>query len=126
MRTELPFVHAYRSKKRWYSYYRRDGQRIPIHGRIVVVAGVIRPSDEWMANYEKIHASFENHKPLESQKKGTMDDLIVLYKGDPEYLQLAKKTRSDYSRYLNILQEHYGPTMITYYDMETVTAIRNI
>lgn len=126
MRTELPYVHAYRSRKRWYTYYRRDKQQIRIRGHVVVVAGVIRASDEWMTNYGNVHASFEDPKLDRAPKEGTMADLISIYKSSPEYAGLGDKTKKDYGRYLNILQENYGMTRIEDYDMEAVIAIRDI
>lgn len=103
MKVNIPYVQAYRSRKRVFYYYRRAGQRIRLHGE--------PGSQEFMAAYNKAHASFEDATAGENQADafGTFGYLLTAYYASPEFLQNIKPdTRAFYRRYLDPLKVKWG------------------
>lgn len=94
------FVHRVRSKGKVYTYYRRDGQRIPIKGE--------EGSAQWYRNYADIHETFQQ-PGRQRPSDGSFAALISAYKTSPEFLQeIGPKTRKDYARYMDRLAKDYG------------------
>ncbi len=93
------YVHRVRSKGKLYTYYRREGQRIPIRGE--------PGSPDWHRAYAEIHESFQ--RPRRARPSGgCLAALVEAYKASPAFLQLSAKTRKDYARYMDRLAARYG------------------
>lgn len=98
---KMAYVNIYQSRNREFGYYRRDGQRIRIRGEI--------GSPEFFAHYETIHQSFERGQPVEkSIRPGSMDELIMRYKGSADFAQLAPRTKKEYQRFLDLISRLAG------------------
>lgn len=101
MKVNIPYVQAYRSRKRVFYYYRRAGVRIRLHGE--------PGSPEFMAAYNKAHTSFENEKPeFRPDAYGTFGYMLTAYYGSPEFRQLSDSTKLFYRRYLDPLRMKWG------------------
>ena len=114
MVSKLQYVKRYRSSGKVYTYYRRDGQRIPIRGE--------PNSIEWLEDYSRIHRSFE--QPIQDSA-GTLRALIKTYKASPEFAQLAPRTRSDYDGLMAILDDLCGPCGVTTFKRHHAYDIRD-
>ncbi len=100
--SRLAYLKRYRSGGREYTYYRRDGQAVPIRGE--------PDTPEWLDDYSRIQRSFE--APARDGS-GTLKALIKLYKLSPEFAQLAPRTRADYDGLLVVLEEICGHCRVT-------------
>lgn len=103
MRVMIPYVQAYKRRGKVFYYYRRAGQRIRLHGE--------PGSAEFMAAYNKAHASFEGKKDEETRADtfGTFGYLLTAYYSSPEFTKnISTDTRTFYRRYLDPLKEKWG------------------
>ena len=115
MKLTLKYLHLVRSKGSRYAYYRRGGRHIPIAGEL--------GSADWLAEYQRIHATFD--RPKTSKSEGTMAALISAYRAAPEYTQRSDKTRKDYQRYLAYLEENHGRLKVATMPREFVFGLRD-
>src|SRR5262245_36013911 len=101
---DLDYVNFSDDKKtgRRYWYYRRDGQRLRIHGDY--------GTPDFRKNYDEIHAQFQaKYQGPAGVVPGSLRAVIISYKKSPEFKsQIEPSTRSDYLSYLNLLEEKYG------------------
>ena len=95
----LKYVHTSTSKGKIYHFYRRNGIRQRIKGD--------PNSYEFLSHYNDIHASFEDpgNAPV---ALGTFARLIEEFTQSPEFKNLADKSRSEYKRYLAMIQKPLG------------------
>ncbi len=100
MKIDLPYVHNYARRGKPYTYYRRHGRRQRIYGE--------PGSAQWLANYNRIHASFEGQPINDKRPPDALGRVIEAYLASPEFEQLAPKTRKDYRRYTDWLKANYG------------------
>ena len=108
MKITLPYVQVYKSRGKDYTYYRRGGLR----QRIKSATG----TTEWLEEYKRIHAAFEAGSPEEGFYKGTVGWLIDDYKVSHDFKRLAKETKKDYLRTLDVFREKLGK-----YDWSKIT-----
>lgn len=120
---DLPYLQLYRSRQREYAYYRRNKRRV----RITAPDGQpLLPGDEgFMSAYEHIHATFEDQTTIPKATIGTLAHLIDHYKGSPDYLGKADKTRRDYARYLDLLKEKHGHLPVRTMPRDFVLGLRD-
>lgn len=102
-----------------YWYYRREGRRIRIHGDY--------GTPEFLKNYDEIHAKFEAKKRGPAGViPGSIRAVIISYKNSPEYkTEIEPSTRSDYLRYLNLLEEKFGDMSVPAMKRSHVKKIRD-
>lgn len=98
MRQKLKYVTEHK-RPGGYSdfYYRRNGQLQKIKGE--------RHSDEFLANYARIHASFEDTK---ERCRGGFDHLCEQYQKSTDFLNLKESTRREYRLDLDRLRQIFG------------------
>jgi integrase len=116
----IPYIAKIRARGQDYYYYRRDGQRIRIHGE--------PGSEAFNARYSDIHRSFEapdNHGSDVRTIPGSLAALIVAYKKSPDFTQLAEKTRKDYRRYLDRMSNDIGKALIRHIERKHVLSYRD-
>jgi len=105
---KLPYLNVYKDRHgKWRAYYRRAGQRITVPGDI--------GSAEFIAAYQRIHATFE-HDGKSRSGVGTFGHLLETYYAAPEFNQLRDSTKSEYKRHLEPMREklaHIGLSGIT-------------
>lgn len=99
---KLDYINWSDAKGRRYWYYRRPGhQKIRIHGE--------PGSAEFLANYQRIHATFETPKKgPQAAKPGSLRAVIQDYKNDDKFSRNVPSTKRDYTRYLDLLETDYG------------------
>lgn len=100
MQVKMKHGESTTSKGRTYYYYRRDGKR---WGRLRGEPG----STQWLADYHRIHATFERLPSLAIP--GTFEDAVTRYLKSPDYKRLAEATRKQYRIYLDRLRAILGP-----------------
>jgi integrase len=87
---DLLYVHSYRDRHgRLRAYYRRNGLRVPLKGD--------PGSPEFLAEYQRAHASFEDKGRPQAQA-GTFGALVESYYASPEFGQLKPATKEAYRR----------------------------
>ncbi|WP_419797607.1 MAG: tyrosine-type recombinase/integrase [Terasakiella sp.] len=98
MRQKLKYVTEHK-RPGGYSdfYYRRNGQLQKIKGE--------RHSDEFLANYARIHASFED---IKERCRGGFDHLCEQYQKSTDFLNLKESTRREYRLDLDRLRQIFG------------------
>ena len=103
----LPYLISIKARGRLYVYYRRGGRRWPIKHPVTGLA--LKPGDAgFLGAYEALHKSFD--KPPEGPQgqpvvRGSWRDMIVFYKGTPQYKRLGEQSRTAYIRYLEELAQ---------------------
>jgi integrase len=117
MRIKLDYVWQPKAKGRTYTYYRRDGQQQRIAGE--------PGSAEFFADYQRIHASFEQPAQQSVAKPRSLRALIDDYKKTNKYLSKKPKTKKSYLRYLSVLEEDYGNLTVSTMPMPFVVALRD-
>jgi len=100
-----------------YAYYRRDGLRQRIRGEV--------GSEEWQAEYNRIHKSFEQGPAEPGINPGSLADLIALFKKSSDFAALKPSTRQSYARYMDLLREKYGAHKIRSMPREFVLELRD-
>ena len=117
MRIELKYIWKPTAKGRTYTYYRRAGQRIRIAGE--------PGSAAFLQDYQRIHAIFEAPaKTAPATKPGSLAAVIQDYRADDKFTQNKESTKSDYTRYLGILETKYGNLPVATLHRPAVMAIR--
>jgi integrase len=118
---DLSYVNFSDDKKtgRRYWYYRRESQRLRIHGNY--------GTPEFRKNYDEIHAKFEVQKRGQAGVlPGSIRAVIISYKSSPEFKsEIEPRTRQDYLRYMNILEEKFGDLPVAAIKKSHVKKIRN-
>ena len=100
-------VHMVRSRGREYFYFqpfrgtKREQPRTPIQGCPVNPDGT--PNGEWWRNYRKLSG-----EPSAAERPGTFTALIAAYKAGPDWALLADSTRTDWTRYLAVVELAWG------------------
>lgn len=93
----VPGVKLYRSRGKLYTYHRRTGTRIR----------AAFGSAAFLAEVERL-----NGLVSADPRPGTLGALIVAYRGSPEFLELAPRTRSDYQKVFDYLKPLDGDALI--------------
>ncbi|MFN3075875.1 MAG: site-specific integrase [Alphaproteobacteria bacterium] len=120
----VPYLFVPAAKGRRYTYYRRGGKLHRIEGEYKIIGSDVTASDEWWANYRRIHAEHEQ-PAVPKPGMGTLKAVIAEYLGSTEFLELADKTKKDYRRYLDILSESYGNLPISTMPKKFVYGLRD-
>jgi len=100
-------VHMVRSRGREYFYFqpfrgtKRERPRTPLQGCPVNPDGT--PNGEWWRNYRKLAG-----EPSAPDRRGTFAALIAAYKAGPDWALLADSTRTDWTRYLAVVELAWG------------------
>ncbi|MTI11176.1 tyrosine-type recombinase/integrase [Curvivirga aplysinae] len=100
MKIHLPYVKAYKSRNKYYTYYRRSG----LEQRIRSSFG----TPEWQEEYNRIHLSFETGAIDTGFYKGSVGWLIGDYIASHDFKRLAEETKKDYLRTLDVFKEKIG------------------
>lgn len=120
LKIHFKYVQAVERRGRVYTYYRREGRRIPIEGT---------PGDAaWAENYSRIHASFEQeatNQKAHARIPRSMADLIAYYKTTPEFRQLKPKTKKEYDRAAAFLEAVCGDKPAATLPRQFVIKLRN-
>ena len=113
MKIKARHVNKVRARGRWYFYHRPTGTRLPGDPG----------TPEFMARLAELNAQME--RAPETVAPGTLEDLIAAYKGAPDFLNRAEKTRKDYGRYLDFLGAKFGDVVVAAIDREFVIELRD-
>ena len=100
MRARLKNVKRVRSKGRTYWYHQVTRERLP------------DDREERIKRVVDLNASLgpkTRHRPL----TGSVADIMAQYKRSPEFLTLRERSRWEYSLYLDIICESWGPLPVT-------------
>jgi len=114
-KVDLPYLQIVEQKGRVYAYYRRAGSRHPLPSPI--------GSPSFMATYNRIHAGYEREAPPRAPLKGSLGDCVARYRKDAAYAGLSPAARSDYDRYLDLLEggdKDRGLEALRDYDIATL------
>jgi integrase len=117
-------VHLVRSRGREYYYFhphrgtKRTGKRVPLPGCPTHPDGT--PNAEWWAAYRKLAG-----EPEPNSRPGTFGALIAVYKASPEWAALAESTRTDWTRYLNVIVTAWGENQVRAVEPHHVLALRD-
>jgi integrase len=106
---------------RRYPFYRREGLLIPLTS---LDGRRLKEGDIGIAEaYERIHASFGiERRPMPFI--GTLADVIGKYRADVEYQKLKPKSKKEYDRWLNWLNEKHGRRKLVDFPREAVLLMR--
>jgi len=124
---KLPYLFAPRAKGKTYYYYRRAGQRLRILDDARNPLDPRKSLQNFIQAYDRIHASFEENENQETRvaSPGSLADLITTYKEAPEYKKLKQKTKKDYARHLDALNEEFGDLHVAGLPRDVVFEIRD-
>lgn len=115
VKLDLPYLWAAKQGRYW--FYRRDGRFIPI--------GFGPGDDGFLEAYDRIHKSFGAPQKPDGHARGTIAHLVDEYRTSPDFRDLAKRTRGDYGRYLDILKQNHGHRRISTMPREAVLKLRD-
>ena len=116
----MKYLERTTAKGREYWYYRRGGRRWPLRGK--------PRSALFMADYERLHRSFEEQRAValdEIAASGTFESLARAYLASPEYRAGAEATRKMYRRYVDRLRAIFGPVPVDKIPMAEVIRLRD-
>jgi hypothetical protein len=99
-----PHVRRVVAKGREYFYFQR-GRGTKVEGPRVALPADLHTIAFWQA----YHGALGNDEPAGR----TFNDLITAYKVSPEFTNRAPATKDDYSRYLKIIKEAWGPLLVS-------------
>jgi len=116
VKIDLPYAWTQTVKGRSYTYYRRDGQRIPIKG--------VPGTREWLDAYYRIHESFEA-PAAQGTKPGSLGALVEHFLSAPEFTKLANKTKGDYRTHLDYLKSKHGQLPVATMPRDFVLGLRD-
>jgi integrase len=89
-------------------------------------SGVRLPDDPISIEFQKKLAELNNRpKEAATAQEGTIKGLIAAFKVDPDFTDLAAKTRKDYARYFRILEEVWGDLPAVGVRRKHVKGLRN-
>ena len=111
MKVRLKHVKRVRAKGRTYWYHRITGERLPVDreeraARVMDINRTLRGAPRMIA-------------------PGSLADLITQYKAAPEYRNLGNRTKHEYTRYLDLLGEKWGPYPIDGIERKHVLRLRD-
>ncbi len=96
---------------RVYYYDRRTGERLP---------------DDEAARKERMMEIAHGEKAAKPRPEiGTIGDLIVKFRGRPEYARLSANTRRAYGRFLSVLEADFADDMVDLIDREFIVELRD-
>jgi integrase len=115
---KIRFKHVQRVKAKRgageYTYYRRNGQRI--EGR--------PGSEEWLANYNRIHASFQAGEDA-GPGPGSVGWLVERYLTSPGFSRLSPVSQKNYRGYLDRIRNAYANVQWTKITRRFVIELRD-
>jgi hypothetical protein len=117
-------VHMVRAKGREYFYFqayrgtKREGPRTPLPGCPTLPNG--SPNPEWWSAWRRLAG-----EPESGAQRGTFAALIADYQAAPEWADLAKSTRADYARYLDVIKNAWGDLRVEAMDSKHVLDLRD-
>lgn len=111
MLVKIKYVKRTRSKGRTYYYHRLTHERLP------------DDRDERAARVLEINRTMKG--TVKNAAPGSLLDIIAHYKRSPGYRNLRDRTRHDYSVYLDILAETWGPHPVTSIQRKHALALRD-
>src|SRR5262245_11322761 len=118
-------VHLVRSRGREYFYFRphrgtkRAGKSVPLPGCPTNPDGA--PNAEWWAAYRRLAG-----EPEPNGRPGTFGALIVAFKASPEWAELSESTRTDWTRYFNVVLAAWGANLVRAVEPHHVLALRDV
>jgi len=115
-RVDLKYLHTFvdrHGKPR--AYYRRQGRRIAIEG--------IPGSPEFLAAYERVHASFTPTKTVAIE--GTFGHLVERYYASHAFTRLRESTRIEYRRHIEPMRNIWSNFRLTGFTKRAVVAYRD-
>jgi Phage integrase family len=111
-----PYVRRVVAKAREYFYFQRH------RGTKVAGPRIALPSDlHSVAFWQAYRAALGTDEPTGR----TFNDLITAYKISPEFLHRAQATQEDYSRYLKIIGDAWGPLLVSGLRPKNVLTLRD-
>jgi integrase len=117
-KVDLPYLQRFADRHgKARCYYRRSGLRQAIDGA--------EGSPEWLAAYQRIHASFEDKGKMPATAPGTFGHLVEVYFASPEFKQLKDSTKGEYRRYIESMRLRLAPIKLIGITKKIVTLHRN-
>ncbi len=119
-----PHVHVVKARGKDYYYYHphrgRDyeGQRVKLPGDPFQRNGT--PNAEWWDAYDVLAGNRKR-----GPKEGSFSALILEFKTSPEWSMLSEHTRLDWSRYLDRVEEAWGPLSVLALEPKHVLKLRD-
>ena len=115
-RVDLKYLHIFTDRHgKPRAYYRRQGRRFAVEG--------VPGSPEFLAAYERIHASFTPAKPAAIE--GTFGHLVERYYASHAFSRLRESTRAEYRRHIEPMRTIWADFRLTGFTKRAVVAYRD-